>query len=433
MRARLTWPHEGLWRHPDFLRLWAAQTISEFGSQITLLALPLAAILVLHATTFEVAVLSTIELVPFLLFGLLAGVWVDRLPHRPVLVATDLGRAIALASVPLAYALNALTLPQLYVVGFATGTLTVFFSLASHAYLPALLERERLIDANAKLEVSRSLAQTGGPAAGGGLVSLFSAPAAILGDALSFLASGLLLLSIKHREQAERSELSAWERALWPELREGLGYVWGDPIWRANVYSAGLANFAYGVVWAILLVFAVRVLDLHAGIIGVILALGEAGGILGALTATRIARKLGIGPTMIAATALCGPAVLLIAVAPRTAAIPLLALGWALWSFGGLVSGVIGVSTRQALVPQRLQGRVVGSIRWIIRGIVPLGSLTGGALATSIGIRPTLGIGAAISFVAFVPLLLSPFRGLRDLPPTEPRSPAEAMATEPEP
>jgi MFS family permease len=422
-----------LWRHSDFLRLWSAQTVSEFGGQITLLALPLAAILVLHATTFEVAVLSTVDLLPFLLFGLPAGVWVDRLPHRPVLVVADLGCAITLVSVPLAYAFNVLTLAQLYVVGFLTGSLTVFFSLAYHAYLPVLLERERLMDANAKLETSRTLAQTGGPAAGGGLVSLFSAPAAILGDALSFLVSGLVILSIKHREQVEPTEPSGQKRDLGRELREGLGYVWRDPILRANVYSAGLANFAYGLVWAILLVFAVRLLGLHADVIGLILALGQAGGILGALTARRIANKFGIGPTMIGAMALCGPAVFLIAVAPRSLPAPLLALGWGLWSFAVPIAGVVGVSTRQALVPQRLQGRVAGSVRWVIRGIVPVGSLAGGALAASIGLRPTLGIGAAISFVAFIPILLSPYRRLHHLPATDRQGQAGTTETQPAP
>lgn len=416
MRARLMWPHEGLWRHVDFLRLWSAQTVSEFGSQFTLLALPLAAILVLHATAFEVAVLSTVEFLPFLLFGVVAGVWVDRLSYRMVMVVADLGRALILTSIPAAYAFGALTLPHLYAAGFLSGTLTVFFSVAYSAYLPSLLEREHLAEGNTKLQVSRSLAQTTGPASAGGLISAISAPVAIILDAASFVISGLGILSIRHRDQRH---IEKTERSVWRELREGLDYVWREPILRANIYSAGLANFAYGMVWAVVLVFAVRILKLHAGVIGVILALGEAGGILAALLATRIAARFGVGPSMIIGTAIFGIGNLLVATAPRATAVPLLTAGWALASFGALITAVIGPTIRQAIVPQRLQGRVVGAIRSVIMGIVPLGSLTAGVLAATIGIRHTLIAAAAIACVAFLPLI-APLRRLRDLPVAEP-------------
>jgi MFS family permease len=427
MNARLSWPQGGLWREPDFLRLWSGQTVSEFGSQITLLALPLVAILVLQATTFEVAVLSTVEWIPFLLLALPAGVWVDRLARRPVLIAADLGRAVILCSVPVAYWVGVLGLAQLYVVGFLAGSLTVFFMLAYTAYIPSLAKREQLVEANAKLEVTRSIAQTGGPALAGALVALVTAPVAILGDAVSLLVSGVLIGSIRHRE----ARRAATGRALWPELRAGLGYVWRTPILRANVYSAGLANFAYGLVWAILIVYAVRMLGLGAAAIGLILALGQAGGIVGALLARPIADRFGIGVTMISATALCGPAMLLVAVAPESGAVPFVTLGWLLWNFTGPVTAVVGVSARQALVPQDLQGRVVGTIRWIIFGVVPLGSLVGGGLGSVLGLRAAIGIGALIASVAFVPILVSPFRTLRGLPETSPpRAPPQETPVE---
>src|SRR5262249_40254587 len=200
MRARLSWPQEGLGREPDFLRLGSGQTVSEFGSQITLLALPLAAVLVLDATTFEVAVLSTVEWIPFLLLALPAGLWVDRLARRPVLIVADLGRAVILCSVPVAYWVGVLGLAQLSVVGLLAGSLPVFFMLAYTAYIPSLAKREQLVEANAKLEVTCSIAQTGGPALAGALVALVTAPVAILGDAMSFLVSGVLIGSIWHRE-----------------------------------------------------------------------------------------------------------------------------------------------------------------------------------------------------------------------------------------
>jgi len=405
-----------LWARADFLRLWSGQFISELGSQVTLLALPLAAILVLHASTIQVATLTSLEFSPYLFFALAAGAWVDRLPRRPVMVSADVGRAALLGSVPLAYAFDALTLPQLYVVGFAAGTLTVFFSLAYQAYLPLLIDRDRLLDANGKLEAARSVAQTAGPGAGGGLVALLSAPVAILADAISFLVSSLLILSIGHREQ--RITVPA-KRDLRAEVDEGIRYVWRQPILRANLFSSGLANFGYGAIWALVLVFAVRTLGLHAGLIGVILALGQGGGIVGAVFAGRIAGRIGTGPTFILAMALFGPGVLLIALAGRSTAIPFLAIGWALASFASSSTAVIGVGIRQAMVPQRLQGRVVGATRTVILGIAPIGSLAGGGLAAAFGLRAALLVAAGISCVAFVPLLLSPARTLRELPAAE--------------
>jgi MFS family permease len=413
-----------LWQHHDFLRLWAGQTVSEFGGQITIVALPLAAILVLDASTAQVAVLSTLEFAPFLFFGLVAGAWIDRLPYRRVLIAADLGRAALLASIPLAYAFDLLSLPQLYVVGFLTGTLTVFFSVAYQAYLPVLLERRRLVEANGKLGATASVAQTAGPAAGGGLVSLLSAPAAIGIDALSFLVSGGFLAAIRRRE--EPRPIPA-RRNLRSELREGLAWVWAHPIFRANLFASGLANVGYGVIWGVLLVFAVRELGLGSGTIGLILAVGNLGGVAGALLARRIAAWIGIGPSFILALALCGPATVLIAAATPSTAVLLLTSGWALWSAASLLTVVLGSSIRQGLVPQRLQGRVVGATRSVIIGAIPLGGLAGGAIAAAGSTRAALVAGSCLSIVAFVPALLSPARHLRELPPVEPETVAPAV------
>ena len=194
------WPRGGLWRHPDFLRLWSAQTISQFGSQISQLALPLAAILVLDASAFEVALLGTVEFLPFLLFALPAGVWVDRLRRKPILVLGDLGRALALGSIPLAYAFDALTIWQLYAVGFVVGVCTVFFDVAYQSYLPSLVERESLVEGNSKLEISRSAAQLAGPGLAGALIGAITAPYAILLDAVSFVGSAVLVFRIRRPE-----------------------------------------------------------------------------------------------------------------------------------------------------------------------------------------------------------------------------------------
>src|SRR5437763_6403114 len=213
------WPQAGLWRHGDFLKLWSAQTVSQFGSAVSQVAIPLVAVLTLHASAFEVAALSTVEFLPFLLFTLPAGVWVDRLPRRPILVIADAGRALALGSIPLVAAVGHLTLAQLYVAGFVTGTLTVFFDVAYQSYLPSIVEREQLVDGNAKLEISRSAAQIGGPGFGGLLVPIFTSPWSVLADAVSYLGSAAFLFGIR-RDQGvpERTPEPA---ARWRELRAG--------------------------------------------------------------------------------------------------------------------------------------------------------------------------------------------------------------------
>src|SRR5918997_1330338 len=232
MRAagRAVWSRSGLWRHSDYLRLWGAQGISAFGSQITLLALPLVAILTLDATAFQVAALTAIEFAPFIFVGIPAGVWVDRLRRRPILVLTDIGRGASLLSIPLAYGLDALTLLHLYAVGLVNGVLTVFFTLAYQAYVPSLVRREHLVDANAKFEATETLARLSGPASAGGLVALLSAPVAVLADALSFFVSGALVSSIKYGEASGNApEPSAQERgAFRRELFEGGRFAMRD-------------------------------------------------------------------------------------------------------------------------------------------------------------------------------------------------------------
>ena len=233
---RSLWPRGGLWRHPDFLKLWSAQTISLVGTQISQLAIPLAAILVLDASAFEVAVVGVAEFLPFLLFALPAGVWVDRLPRRPILVIADVGRGVALATIPLFYAFDALTIWQLYAVGFVVGTLTVFFDVAYQSYLPSLVSRDQLVDGNSKLEVSRSAASLAGPGIAGVLVAAITAPYAILVDAISFFVSGGFVAAIRRREPPpERAE----ERSMRRELDGGPALPAGPSLLEAHRHLCG--------------------------------------------------------------------------------------------------------------------------------------------------------------------------------------------------
>ena len=416
---RLAWPTGGLWRHPDFLKLWSAETVSQFGTQVSLLALPLAAVIVLDATAFQVAALGTVEFLPFILFTLPAGVWVDRLPRRPILIAGDFGRAALLASIPLAYLTGNLTLGQLYVVGFLTGTCTVFFDVAYQSYLPALVEREQIIDGNSKLEISRSSAQIAGPGFGGLLVQAFTAPYAILADAASFVGSGVFIFRIRKQEpRPEEAAVGGLERtSIWTELKEGLRFVLGNPNLRAQAGCTATSNFFSQFTFAIIIVFLVRTLGLSPGVIGLVISLGSIGALVAALTATRISGRFGIGPTTIVSASLFGPSVLLIAVAPTgNRAIPVLVFAQLVIGFSVVAYNIVQVSYRQAICPPRLQGRMNSVMRFIVWGTIPLGSLTGGALGSSIGLRQTMILGAIGGGMAVFWIIFSPQRHLREMP-----------------
>lgn len=417
---RSLWPHGGLWRHPDFLKLWSAETISQFGTQVSNLAIPLVAILVLDATAFEVASLGTVLFLPFIIFTLPAGVWVDRMRRKPILVAGDLGRAVLLATIPLAYFADALTLGQLYVVGFLVGVCTVFFDVAYQSYLPALVEQNRITEGNSKLEISRSASQIAGPGFGGALVELLTAPYAVLVDAVSFLGSGLFILRIHKQEELPAPEHPAHERpSFWTELKEGLRFVLGNPHLRAQAGCTGTSNFFFSLGFSIILVYFVRELGLSAGVIGVILSVGSVGALIAAFTVGRIASRIGVGRTAIAASFLQGPAVLLIVFAPKDSPIPYLLAAQLVISFAIVAYNVMVLSFRQALCPERMQGRMNSVMRFIVWGTIPLGNLAGGALATWVGLRETILIGAIGGGLAFLWLLLSPMRHVREIP-TEP-------------
>jgi MFS family permease len=421
MRPRAgLWPRGGLWRHADFLKLWSAETVSQVGTQVSLLALPLVAIITLEVSAFEVALLSVVEFAPFILVTLPAGVWVDRLRRLPILVAGDLGRAVLLATIPLAWALDVLTIWQLYAVGFGVGVCTVFFDVAYQSYLPSLVDRQQLVEGNAKLEVSRSGAQIAGPAMAGPLVQILTAPLAVLADALSFAASALFLFRIRAREIAPERPLEHERPPMRRELGEGLRYVLGHRYLRWIAASTATFNFSGNVMWAIFLVYAVRVLDLSPSEIGLVFAIGNVGYLAGAITTGRLSAALGVGPAIVlgAATGVSG---LLIPLAPESEPLPFLIASQAIVGFGLPLYNVTQVSLRQAITPERLQGRMNSVMRFIVWGVIPLGSLAGGALATATDLKVAIWVGAIGVSTAFLPVLLSPVRSLKTVP-----EPAEA-------
>ena len=364
----------------------------------------------LDATAFQVALLGTIEFLPFLLFTLPAGVWVDRLRRRPILVIADLVRAAALVSVPVAYALDALTIWQLYVVGFVVGTGTVFFDVAYQSYLPSLVRRNQLVEGNSKLELSVSAAQLGGPAAAGGLVSLLSAPWAVLTDAISFLGSALFVLRIRTREEVVERPPAAERPGMRAEVWEGMQFVWQERRLRALTESTVIFNFCANGAFAVYLVYAVRSLGLSPAAIGVIFSLGNVGWLAGALLAGRVSARLGVGKALILSGALAAPALMLIPLAPQSAPIPFLIAAGVLSSFGLVIWRIAQVSLRQAITPDHMLGRVNAVSRFLMWGTIPLGTLLGGALGSTIGLRETLWIGTIGASFTILPVLFSPVR-----------------------
>ena len=409
-------PGGALWGHRDFLNLWAGETISQVGTQISLIALPLVAILELDASAFEVSLLTAFDFLPFLLFSLPAGVWVDRLRRRPILVLSDVVRAVALASIPIAAVLDWLTIWQLYAVGFVVGALTVAFDVAYQSYLPSLIGRGQLVEGNSKLELSRSAAQIAGPGLGGILVSALTAPYAVAVDAVSFLASALFLQRIR---TVEPPPARAEERSLRTELWEGLRYLFGDPRWRSFTGYVASINLFQAIVFAVLIVYAVRSLGLSAAEIGLIFAISNVGSVVAALTAGRIARALGVGPTLILAGFLSGVPLLVLPLASAEQPVPLLLAPLTVEAFAIVLYNVTGISYVQSVVPDRILGRMTASRRFVVWGTIPIGSVIGGVLATSIGLRETLVVGAVGASFCFLWLVFSPFRAIHGVPALE--------------
>jgi len=421
-----------LLRHPNFVKLWSAQTISQFGTQVTLLALPIIAATTLNVTPFEFGLLGTIEFLPFILLSLPAGVWVDRLPRRPILIVGDLVRAAALISIPVAFALDALTIWQLYVVGFINGCATVFFDVAYQSYLPSLVDRDQIVDGNAKLQTSQSAAQISGPGVAGVLIGALAAPFAIALDALSFVASALFMFAIRRHETAPEPRLN--ERGERPSMRseisEGLRYVGGNRLLRSIAATTGTSNFFGNIGQSILILYLVRQLSFTPELLGLAFSVGSVGFLVGAVVANRVATRFGIGPTILGSTFISGPSMLLIAIAPRDLAAPLVAASGVLGGLGVAIYNINQVSLRQAITPERMQGRMNATMRFIVWGTIPIGSILGGFLGGAIGLHETIWISAIGGLFVFLPILLSPVSALKRIPEPEPEDdePGEVAA-----
>lgn len=417
-------PRSELWRDRGFVNLWAANSISQLGTQVTLLALPLTALYVLNASTLAVALLRSFAVLPFLVFSLPAGVWIDRVRRRPLMVVADFGRAIAIASIPVAYWFGHLSMVQLYVVIGIHGLLSVVFDVSYLSFLPTLVGRPHLGEANAKMLGTQSLAGLIGPTLAGSLVAAFGAPVAVLADAVSFGISGGFVTAIRGREP-KPAPSHARART---ELVEGLRYVFSQPYLRTLTIWVSVGNLFSSALIAIVVVYFVRGLHLGAASIGLLLAVINAGYIAGAFANGPLVRRFGIGP-MIAYPALLSPlALMAIPAAPVASPYPVLIVGGLTGTFVGFFANVNQLTLRQAITPRRLLGRMNSVTRFMYWGTIPLGSALGGIAAESVGLRATLFAAAAGSAVAGIPIALSPIRKLRELP--EP-PPEPALSVEP--
>jgi MFS family permease len=403
-----------LLRNRDFRLLWAGQTISRAGTEVSVLALPLIAIQILDATTFEVGSLTAVETLPFILVGLPAGAWVDRMRRRRVLIAADIGRLVALGSIPIASAFASITLVHLFVVAFVTGVFTVFFDVAYQSYLPELVERDQLVDGNAKLAASESTAHVVGPGVGGALINWVGASTAVMADALSYAASFFCLIVI--RTPAEVPDRGENPTSLVTDIREGLRFVWRENRIRAVAFCTATSNLFSAVMGAVVLLLMTRVLGFSGGKIGLIFAVSGAGAVVGAVIAPWLARRFGVGRAIVLSILLGGLGPFLVAGAAGTLAPVLIAAGFGILGGSGVAYNINQVSVRQALCPRRLQGRMNASVRFLVWGTLPIGGFLGGALGSTIGIRPTLWVAAVGQATAFLWLLPSPIPKMRDMP-----------------
>lgn len=405
-----------LLKNPEFRLFWGAQTVSMIGTNMTRVAIPLLAAGALSATPFQMGLLQAAQTVAFLLVGLPAGVFVDRSRRRPILIVCDLLRALLMAAIVLGFLLDLVTFPALLAVTLLVGLATAFFEIAYQSYIPVVVGRDHLVEGNARLESTNAVSRLAGPTLGGGLVQLVGAVATVSVQAATHVVSALLLSRIRTPEAVpERTE----RRRMGAEIREGLRFVLREPVFRAITGSAATYNFFYAVSLPLVMLLLVDEMGLSGTAVGVLMAVSGVGGVLGASFAGRLARRFGQVRAMWTAYLLTVPTALFIPFAESGWKSLLFAVPWFVMSFGIVVYNVGQVSIRQQLCPPELLGRMNASVRFLVWGILPLGSVTGGALGEWLGIRGALLVGGAGMSAGVLWLVLSRLRPLRDLPAPE--------------
>jgi MFS family permease len=404
-----------LWRDRDFLRFWAGETVSQVGAQVTQLALPLTAVYLLDVSPRQLGLLNAASFAPFLGVTLFIGVWVDRVRRRPLMIASNIGRALVVGSVPAAAALGLLRIEYLYLAALTLGVLTVVFDIAVQSYLPALVDRDRLVEGNSKIQVTMSVAQIGGPGLGGLLVQVMTAPLALVADAASYVVSIATLVAIRRREPRPEA---APKRHLWREIDDGLRFVFANGYLRACALQSGTYNLFWMSLQTLFLLYCARQLHLSAGAIGLIMATGALGSLFGSLAASRLKERVGLGRAILAEVALCcvAPALIPLASGPGPVVVAMFVAAIALAGMGATMANVHVISLRQAITPDHTLGRMNASYRFLSWGALPLGALLGGLLGDALGLRPALFVTAGGFLIAVLLVGLSPIPRLREMP-----------------
>lgn len=413
--ARAAAPKGSLWRDRNFLTLWGGQAFSQFGAQITELAVPVLAVLALNATEWEVGLLNAAQVAAFLVVGLPAGAWIDRMRKRRVMIWADLLRAVALASLPVLAILGVLEIWHMIVVALVMGVATVFFDVSYQSIIPSLVRSNQIAEANGKLQSTYELANIAGPGIGGWLIGVLTAPLAILATVATYLVSFVALLFTRDHEQLRAPED---RKPLVPEIGEGLRWVFGNPLLRRIVGTTGGGNFFGTIATTLLPIFLLRDLGFTPEMLGLVFSVGAIGGVVGAIATPRIVARLGEARAIpVSAIAFCvAPFFLPVASLFPALAFPFLAVQGFIMSFTVLLYNITQVTFRQRITPPRLLGRMNASIRFVVWGVMPIAALLAGALGTWIGTVPTLWIAAAGQLLACLFVAIGPFWRMRELP-----------------
>lgn len=400
-----------LFQHGDFMKLWVGQSISSFGSQFSPFAIQAIAVYTLGVTSLQLGILSFLNTIPFLTLGLLVGVYVDRHNRRRIMIFADFGRALTIFLIPLSAVVYVVTMNLLYLVTFIAGVLTVFFEITYQSYLPSLVERSQIVDANSKLQATASTAQTLGPSIAGFIIPIITAPIACLADTFGYISSVVSLSLIKKPEAIDTSRAHA---SVIKEIREGLRVVSGDARLRSIAACTAISNLASSAWGAILFKYA-KSLGMQVPEIGVIFTIGGVGAVLGALTAMRVTKRLGVGRIIVLGILLSGVTVSLYFATPNTA-FYVASVSFFIMDIGVLWYNIPQVSYRQSLVPTEIQGRMNATMRTIVWGTLPVGGLLGGVLGEVVGIHETIGLMTTLGALAFLFVLLSPVRQIKEFP-----------------
>ncbi|KYP79600.1 MFS transporter [Ferroacidibacillus organovorans] len=403
-----------IFKNDNLMKLLSATLISQLGTQISFIALPLIAVTILHSSAFQVSVLNALDFLPFALFSLLIGAWVDKCNRRPIVIVSDVLRAMILLSVPVAIHFDMRSIWLLYIVVFAVGSFSVSFDVASETLLPTIIQKDELHSGNAALELSQSAAKIVGPSIAGGLILILSAPFAVIFDCISYMCSAAILLSLRVKEMRKGwpENVNTSKPSMVSEVREGMYFVLHHEFLKHFAIFSGLSNLGWSLIEGILMVYAVRTLHFGPGLIGIIFTISNIGLIAAASLSIIVLKLLPLGTTVIVSSMLQGVGIVFVSIASWYAPLLFMTLGLLLRSYGVVSYGINAVRIRQNITPDAMRGRVSATMRFISWSTIPIGSMVGGLLATGIGVPQAMDIGAILSVFAVIWIAVSPIRSI---------------------